>query len=115
MLVAEEYFDEEHNDKYGDSSICMSIVTKCFNQSKVTIKGTRGSLTEVRVIENEQKEIVFIQNHHNNEQPAGDERLHNHGLKMKTLFHFQTIQYITKNKVMETESRELAAVSRGFI
>jgi len=42
------------------------------NQSKVTIKGTRGSLTE-------------------------------------------TIQYITKNKVMETESRELAAVSRGKI
>ena len=28
---------------------------------------------------------------------------------------FQTIQYITKNKVMETESRELAAVSRGKI
>lgn len=27
----------------------------------------------------------------------------------------QTIQYITKNKVMETESRELAAVSRGKI
>jgi hypothetical protein len=27
----------------------------------------------------------------------------------------QTIQYITKNKVMETESRELAAVSRGRI
>ena len=28
---------------------------------------------------------------------------------------FQTIQYITENKVMETESRELAAVSRGKI
>merc|ERR1711923_385802 len=28
---------------------------------------------------------------------------------------FQTIQYITKNKVMETESRELAAISRGKI
>ena len=32
-----------------------------------------------------------------------------------TLVLFQTIQYITKNKVMETESRELAAVSRGKI
>ncbi len=30
-------------------------------------------------------------------------------------FYVQTIQYITKNKVMETESRELAAVSRGRI
>lgn len=27
----------------------------------------------------------------------------------------ETIQYITKNKVMETESRELAAISRGKI
>jgi len=42
------------------------------NKSRVTIKGTRASLTE-------------------------------------------TIQYITKNKVMETESRELAAISRGKI
>ena len=31
------------------------------------------------------------------------------------MYLFQTIQYITKNKVMETESRELAAISRGKI
>ena len=34
---------------------------------------------------------------------------------MSNNIEFQTIQYITKNKVMETESRELAAVSRGKI
>ncbi len=36
-------------------------------------------------------------------------------LNICVCFSVQTIQYITKNKVMETESRELAAVSRGRI
>ena len=60
------------------------------NQSKVTIKGTRGCLTEVRLWG-----------------------------QLWALWYYsdilQTIQYITKNKVMETESRELAAISRGKI
>ena len=30
-------------------------------------------------------------------------------------FYFQTIQYITRSKVIETETRELSSVSRGKI
>jgi len=30
-------------------------------------------------------------------------------------FFFQTIQYVTRSKVMETETRELSSVSRGKI
>ena len=31
------------------------------------------------------------------------------------MFHLQTIQYITRSKVMETETRELSSISRGKI
>ena len=37
------------------------------------------------------------------------------GRSSSIIYRFQTIQYVTRSKVMETETRELSSVSRGKI
>ena len=72
----------------------ISIWATITNNSRVTIKHTRASLTEVRY------EIYGW---------------HRKKLYYKSPIYSQTIQYITRSKVIETETRELSSVSRGKI
>ena len=73
----------------------ISIWATITNNSRVVIKHTRASLTEVGMLLT--TNWAWWRRH------------------MTWILFLQTIQYVTRSKVMDTETRELSSVSRGKI